>query len=390
MKLNMFSSPSFCTILRYVEWVMMIGVTLGFILDGMFQVSITTTLQVFFCLCGYTWLSLVFPIYRPLWQRQAYVLSGIILALFMRVTGIGIELFLYLYIAKSCFLLNRKNLILTVIFTVLLGVLTFVLALPEYVQLNSALCVNLEEHKQIQQMILSYLSDNLVVTVFIIAFSFMVIVEQKSRKRAEALAEQVETLATTLERTRIARDIHDSLGHSLTNLNSRLTVAQQKLRQHDIDGVCEVVDTAQFLASQCIEDVNRSLKMMRQSDFNLNQALTTLLEQLRHNQALSVQWEINLPQLSLQTSHHIYCIVKEGLINIQKYAHASAVRFRGLSTPEGILIELADNGQGFDPKIPHLGLGLQGIEERVQLLRGQLTINSTPGSGTQIQIILPL
>jgi signal transduction histidine kinase len=65
------------------------------------------------------------------------------------------------------------------------------------------------------------------------------------------------------------------------------------------------------------------------------------------------------------------------LINIQKYGHASAVRFRGVSTPEGILIELADDGQGFDPKLPHLGLGLQGIEERVQLLRGQLTIRST-------------
>ena len=56
----------------------------------------------------------------------------------------------------------------------------------------------------------------------------------------------------------------------------------------------------------------------------------------------------------------------------------------------GFLLDVADDGQGFDPKLPHLGLGLQGIEERVQLLRGQLTINSTPGSGTQIQIILPL
>lgn len=389
MKLSMISSPSFRSNLRYSEWVMIVGVSLGFLLDGSFQASIATSLQVVFCLVGYALLSLVFPINRPLWQRQVYVLAGILLAIFIRVTGIGIELFLYLYIAKSCFLLNRKNLILTVTLTLLLNLLTFVWALPKSAQMSAALCVELGDSNQIQQLIW-LLSDNLVVTVFIIAFSFMVIAEQKSRKRAEALAEQVETLAATLERTRIARDIHDSLGHSLTNLNSRLTVAQKKLQQHDINAVCEAVDTAKFLASQCIEDVNHSLKTMRQSDFNLNQALTHLVEQLRYNQALSVQWEINLPKLPLQTSHHIYYIVKEGLINIQKYAHASAVRFRGVSTPEGILIELADDGQGFDPKLPHLGLGLQGIEERVQLLRGELTINSTPGSGTQIQIILPL
>ena len=389
MKLSMISSPSFRSNLRYSEWVMIVGVSLGFLLDGSFQTSIATSLQVVFCLVGYALLSLVFPINRPLWQRQVYVLAGILLAIFIRVTGIGIELFLYLYIAKSCFLLNRINLILTVTLTLLLNLLTFVWALPKSAQMSAALCVELGDRNQIQQLIW-LLSDNLVVTVFIIAFSFMVIAEQKSRKRAEALAEQVETLAATLERTRIARDIHDSLGHSLTNLNSRLTVAQKKLQQHDINAVCEAVDTAKFLATQCIEDVNHSLKTMRQSDFNLNQALTHLVEQLRYNQALSVQWEINLPKLPLQTSHHIYYIVKEGLINIQKYAHASAVRFRGVSTPEGILIELADDGQGFDPKLPHLGLGLQGIEERVQLLRGELTINSTPGSGTQIQIILPL
>ena len=389
MKLSMISSASFRSNLRYSEWGMIVGVRLAFLLDGSFQASIATSLQVVFCLVGYALLSLVFPINRPLWQRQVYVLAGILLAIFIRVTGIGIELFLYLYIAKSCFLLNRKNLILTVTLTLLLNLLTFVWALPKSAQMSAALCVELGDRNQIQQLIW-LLSDNLVVTVFIIAFSFMVIAEQKSRKRAEALAEQVETLAATLERTRIARDIHDSLGHSLTNLNSRLTVAQKKLQQHDINAVCEAVDTAKFLASQCIEDVNHSLKTMRQSDFNLNQALTHLVEQLRYNQALSVQWEINLPKLPLQTSHHIYYIVKEGLINIQKYAHASAVRFRGVSTPEGILIELADDGQGFDPKLPHLGLGLQGIEERVQLLRGELTINSTPGSGTQIQIILPL
>jgi len=196
--------------------------------------------------------------------------------------------------------------------------------------------------------------------------------------------------AAALERTRIARDIHDSLGHTLTNLNSRLAIAQQKLRLQDIDAVSQAVDTAKSLASHCIEDVSLALQTMRQSDFDLNQALITLVEQMRHNQALSVRWELNLPPLPLSTSHHIYCIVKEGLINIQKHAGASQVRFRGQSTHEGLLLELTDDGQGFDPAMPRSGSGLNGMVERVQLLRGNLTIKSVPGQGTQIQVTIPI
>ncbi len=368
---------------------MILGVSLGFLLDGTFQISAITSLQVILCLVGYILLSLVFPINRPLWQRQAYVILGIILAFFIRFIGIGIELFLYFYIAKSCFLLNRKYLVLTVGLTIILGAVVFVWSLPEAAQFSLGWCVNLSDRKQFQHILLRYLSDNLVVTTFIIAFSFMVITEQKSRKRAEDLAEQVETLSRTLERTQIARDIHDSLGHSLTNLNSRLAVAQQQLRQNDIVQVSQTIDTAKFLANQCIEEVNQSLKTIRQSDFDLNQALTTLVEQLRSDRALSVQWEINLPKLSLQTSHHIYYIVKEVLINTQKHARASQVCFWGLSQPEGILLKLEDDGQGFNPKQTHFGFGLRGIEERVQLLGGKLTINSAPNLGTEIQIRIP-
>ncbi|MUG99030.1 sensor histidine kinase [Scytonema sp. UIC 10036] len=389
MKLGITTTPSFRLILRYIEWIMILGVSLGFILDGTFQISATTSLQVILCLVAYTLLSLIFPINRPLWQRQIYVISGIILALFIRFIGIGIELFLYFYIAKSCFLLNRKFLIMTVALTIIVGVFVFVWSLPEAARLSLGLCANLSERQQLQHIILRYLSDNLVVTTFIIAFSFIVIAEQKSRKRAENLAEQVETLSRTLERTEIARDIHDSLGHSLTNLNSRLAVAQQQLRQNDIVQVSQTIDMAKFLANQCIEEVNQSLKTMRQSDFDLNQALTTLVEQLRYDRALSVQWEINLPKLPLQISYHIYYIVKEALINTQKHGRASQVCFWGLSQPEGILLKLEDDGQGFNPEQTHFGFGLRGIEERVQLLGGKLTIHSAPNLGTQIHIRIP-
>jgi signal transduction histidine kinase len=226
-------------------------------------------------------------------------------------------------------------------------------------------------------------------SAFVILFSSVVISEQKSRQKAEELAQQVETLAATLERTRIARDIHDSLGHTLTNLDIQLEVAQ-KLRDRNPDKAFQAVDTAKMLSSQCIEDVSRALKTMRQSDFDLNQALSTLIENFRQHQSGRVHSEINLPSLPLQTSHQIYCIVKEGLTNIQKHAKANFVCFLARGSAESIILKLEDNGVGFDDKSTQTGFGLQGIAERVQILGGGLEIDSTLGQGTRIQVTLLL
>lgn len=214
----------------------------------------------------------------------------------------------------------------------------------------------------------------------------MIVAEEKSRQRAEELSQQVQTLAATLERTRIAREIHDSLGHTLTDLNTQLEVAQ-KLRSHNLEESFQAVDTAKMLAGQCIEDVSQALHQMRQSDFDLK---ISLMEQVRQNSALQVKWEVNLPQQSLYKDYQIYCIVKEGIMNVQKHASATQVSFCGNLTNASILLEIKDNGIGFDLEKNPTGFGLQGMMERVQLLGGNIYIKTALKEGTQIQVTLPL
>lgn len=228
----------------------------------------------------------------------------------------------------------------------------------------------------------------LAVSVFVISFSSVVSAEYKSRKKAEALAEQVEILAADLERTRIARDIHDSLGHTLTNLDIQLAVAQ-KLRDRDPQKAFQALDTAKILSSQCIEDVSHAVKTMRDSNFDLDRALSNLIEQIRSDRALHIHWEIDLPQLPIATSHQIYCVVKEGLINIQKHAHASSVYFESKFTSQEIILQLEDDGIGFDLTASNFGSGLKGMTERVQGLGGKLNIGSSPNQGTQILVVIP-
>lgn len=128
-------------------------------------------------------------------------------------------------------------------------------------------------------------------------------------------------MATQLERVRIARDIHDSLGHTLTNLQVQLALAQE-FRQHKLERAFKAIDLAKFLTDQCVEDVSLKLQTMHQSDFNLNRALQSLIEQLKHHPGLKVDSEINLPQLPLRVSHNLYYIIKEGLTNIQKHSNS--------------------------------------------------------------------
>ncbi len=381
------SSPYISQTWRYVEWILLGVSALSELLWFYAIGSPERAVKILAFYSAFALLSWVFPVESPLWQRRGYIFLGILLAVSALGMSLGTSLILYLYLVKAWFLLDRKSVLITIVVTGIAATLSEFWSFPGLIQLIHARGVNVFDP---QRSAMGFLFHYLAATAFVSAFCLVVLAEQKSRKRAQALAHQVETLAAALERTRIARDIHDSLGHTLTNLNSRLALAQQKLRRQDIDAVSQAVDTAKSLASHCLEDVSLALQTMRQSDFDLNQALTTLVEQLRHNQALNVRWEIHLPLLPLQTSHHIYCIVKEGLSNIQKHAGASQVRFRGQSTPEGILLELTDDGQGFDPTVPHSGAGLNGMVERVQMLGGHLTIKSVPGMGTQIQVTIPL
>ena len=367
---------------RYLEWIF-ITVHFGVWLSRP-ENSLPTLLGFYGILFVLGWL---FPCERPYWQRLGYIVLGLTITVCARRAGIDLGLFLFFYISKSYFLLNRRMTIIITAFTAIPWAISEYLA-SEQAQSSVQIASLSEVNPDNSLNIISSLAVYTAASFFVIMFSSMLITEQKSRQRVEELSEQVETLAATLERTRIAREIHDSLGHTLTDLDIQLAVAQQ-LRFHNLEQAFQAVDTAKMLAGQCIEDVSQALARMRQSDFDLNQALTALMEQVRHNCGLQVQCSVNLPQLSVHKSYQIYCIVKEGMVNVQKHARASQVNFCGRLTSEGIVLELKDNGVGFDSEKLQLGFGIQGMAERVQLLGGKLEIKTALAQGTQIQILLP-
>ncbi len=238
-----------------------------------------------------------------------------------------------------------------------------------------------------QALVLRNLSSYIGISALCILLSRLYALEQRSRLRAEVLTQEMETLATELERKRISRDIHDGLGHTLTTLDIQLELAQ-KLRVRDPQQALEAIDQAKILTTQCLQDVRLALRNIRQETFDLNQALVVLTDRLRPS--LNIHVQLDLPVLPVQPSHQLYCILQEGLINIQKHAAAKEVFLRGWYDADNLWVQLQDNGRGFESTEIGQGLGLRSMSERAQLLGGRLDVQSNHTQGTCLNLSIPL
>jgi signal transduction histidine kinase len=367
---------------RPLEWTILIA-HLGMLLS-----TSGGNLPIALCSCGVLFLlSWIFPLHRPRWQRLSYIALGPMTILSAGFLGVNLGLFLQFYAAKTYFLLGRRAAIALVAITAIPWTLN------EYgresrLQGIQPAPFGMDAIDPIRFAVFTIAIYG-AASFFTLMLSHMIITQQKKDQKIEELSEQVESLAATLERTRIAREIHDSLGHTLTDLDTQLAVAQT-LRLQNPTQAFEAVDTAKRLARQCIEDVSQALNRMRESDFDLNQALIALLQQLRQTSPLKVDWQVNLPDLPIYQSYQIYCLVKEALMNVQKHAQATQIQFSAHQTDQGIAIDLIDDGIGFDQTAFTPGFGLQGMMERVQLLGGQFELQTEVAQGTQIHITLPL
>ncbi len=204
---------------------------------------------------------------------------------------------------------------------------------------------------------------------------------------------QVEQIVTLQERNRIARDIHDSLGHSLTAMNVQLQTAL-KLRQTDPAEAWDFIIGAKQLGSTALQEVRQSVSTLR-SDLLEDRPLEAVIESLVQgfHQAtglmptISINLAVPLPASVVTT---LYRIVQESLTNICKHAAATKVQIQISATIAQVHLIVQDNGKGFNPEQNPTGFGLQGMRERVSDLKGQFTVESKPGSGCRITVELPL
>ncbi|MBC7998207.1 MAG: sensor histidine kinase [Leptolyngbya sp.] len=221
-------------------------------------------------------------------------------------------------------------------------------------------------------------------------FLFKALISEKSsRERVSKLSEEVENLVLKLERERIARDIHDSVGHTLTALKIQLDVAEHLLETKKNDGAERSIKTAQLLSKLCLLDVRKALKTIKEPERKFVDAISDLIEinQTADSPKVKLECEVDVPDGSAK--HHLFCIVQESLTNIFRHASAGKASIRLYRNNDCLVLQVIDDGIGFDPQFETIGSGIQGMKYRAESLGGKFSIKKQAGSGTEILVEVP-
>jgi signal transduction histidine kinase len=232
---------------------------------------------------------------------------------------------------------------------------------------------------------------------------------QREREQRRALAEAnhklalaattAEQLAVSQERNRMARELHDTLAHSLSGVTVQLEA---------VDALWEIKPgEARAMANQALHstrtgltEARRALQALRASpleDLGLGLAISTLAQDAaaRANLRLDLDVPAPLGDIPPDVEQGVYRVAQEALTNVVRHAHAQSVRV-SLKREQGCLqLTVADDGRGFDPNAKARAgaangngahYGLQGLRERAQMIGGTLTVDSQPHRGTTLQL----
>jgi signal transduction histidine kinase len=208
------------------------------------------------------------------------------------------------------------------------------------------------------------------------------------------LAETFAEAAAAAERARLARDMHDSVAKSLHGV-ALAAAALPRWIDQDQEAAVRQATAIQHAAEQASMEARDLLVSLRTlSEGPLVERLTDLVAEFRGRSGLETRFEAhNLADLDAEVSHEVLLVVAEALENVQRHADASTVEV-SLDSLGGdadeVRLRVADDGRGFDPRqIPAKHFGVVGMRERAAAIGGRLEVDSAPGSGTTVTLVIP-
>lgn len=218
----------------------------------------------------------------------------------------------------------------------------------------------------------------------------------------DQLLQQVSKTAAQEERNRLARDLHDSIKQQLFSIV--VNVAAVKARwEHNPASVRKIVDDIERIALEAQVEMQALLQQLRPTaleNVGLSESLRMQCQALGYRTGAEVIAEVcDLPPgelLPVGIQETIFRIVQEGFANIARHARAAHVWLSLRRQQDALLVEIGDDGQGFDLAQTHErpdtygGMGLSNIRERVEALGGTVAVWSLPGKGTTLHLCIPL
>jgi signal transduction histidine kinase len=217
---------------------------------------------------------------------------------------------------------------------------------------------------------------------------------QAKNAQLEEYAQQVETLAALEERNRLAREVHDTLGHRLTSSAVQLEAAQ-RLAPGNPEKAAELLGVVRQQVREALQELRQTVGRLRAPvdlELSLPQALRRLAGNFQAATGLSVSLEIPETNCEITPAQRLvlYRAAQEGLTNIQRHAQATQAWLRLACGSDELCLELQDNGIGLSPDVPRReGFGLLGLQERSNALGGQVHLATCPDGGAVLIIRLP-
>lgn len=278
------------------------------------------------------------------------------------------------------------------------------IAILFYLALAALDMVLLSKSNTLPEWALAALPTSIFVIVYVVLYGR----QAQARARAQSLlseldtahrelaeyAVRVEDLTLANERQRMARELHDTLAQGLAGLILQLEAASTHLEKGNDDRARTILKQAMTRARATLAEARRAIDDLRSGQTLAQDWQAALREQVKHfTDATGIPCEVELEpgrELPEAAREQALFVVTEGLANIARHAQAQHVwvRLRGMDGEP--VLEVQDDGRGFDPaSVPPAHYGLLGMRERARLAGGALEISSSPGGGTTLRLRLP-
>lgn len=216
---------------------------------------------------------------------------------------------------------------------------------------------------------------------------------QESREQLRGLTARREATREE-ERKYIAREVHDELGQVLTGLQLNISVLEHKFASN-LPALSEHLKETKALTDRALGGARNVASALRPAalDLGINSALEWLVGRFSANTGIRCKLDLSLEEIPIDESHAmaLFRIVQESLTNISRHAKASKVDVSLAKDGDDYLLNVSDNGKGFESNIRKSdSYGLVGIKERALMLGGKVIIESKPGKGTRISVRIPV
>lgn len=225
--------------------------------------------------------------------------------------------------------------------------------------------------------------------VFAIGMAAATLEARRRREQSERLLARVRELAVAEERARMARDMHDSIGHHLTVIKMGLENAD-RFRRRRPEAAWDEVNQSKQQAAQALAETRRWVRALRPLDLEgrLGSEALEGLARSFDGTGVAVNFEMEGAEAALDADVELvlYRVLQEGLTNVLRHAQATTVRVRLAFRDARVTLAIGDDGQGTDAE---QGFGLTSLRERAAALGGTLEARNAPGGGFELRVDLP-